>query len=288
MGREAATTRDVPAGDGGLLTPLRWAAGAGRPLLGLLVPVLLLLLWTVVGAAELIPATVFPPPWQVATAVRDFVVPTDGSVRPGIVPFSGAAWTHVSASIGRFAGAYALAVAVALPLGAALGLSRRAALLLDPTVNAVRAIPIFAWLPLAIAWFGLGEGAARYVVFIGALFPIVVATADGIGRVPAAYRETALMLGLPRRDLLRRIYLPAALPAIVTGLRLGLTLGWMSVIVGELTGTRYGLGAMMFAARESGRLEQVIVGMAAFAVLGLAMDLLLRRAVRPAIAWADR
>ncbi|CAN5243710.1 ABC transporter permease [soil metagenome] len=241
-----------------------------------------------ISALELIPNTIFPPPWRVASAAQAFLTPGESTTRAGIVPFRGAAWLHTSTSLGRFAVAYALALAVALPLGAALGLSRRASALLDPTVNAFRAIPIFAWLPLAIVWFGLGEGAARYLVFIGAVFPMIIATADSTGRVPRSYVETARMLGLPRRRLLRRVYLPAALPGIVTGMRLGLTLGWMSVIVGELTGTRYGLGAMMFASRETGRLDQVIVGMASFAILGLVMDLLLRTIARRPLAWADR
>jgi sulfonate transport system permease protein len=117
--------------------------------------------------------------------------------------------------------------------------------------------------------------------------PVVIATADATARVPRQLVDTARMLGTPRRALARRVYVPAALPGIVTGLRLGLTLGWMSLIVGELTGTNRGLGAMMFAAREVGRLDQIIVGMVAFAVIGLAADLLLRAATRPLVRWAD-
>jgi sulfonate transport system permease protein len=124
-------------------------------------------------------------------------------------------------------------------------------------------------------------------VFIGAVAPIVIATADSTARVPRQLVDTARMLGTSRRDLARRVYVPAALPGIVTGLRLGLTLGWMSVIVGELTGATRGLGAMMFAAREVGRLDQIIVGMVAFAVIGLAGDLLLRSVARPFVRWAD-
>ncbi|MDQ3107419.1 MAG: ABC transporter permease subunit, partial [Actinomycetota bacterium] len=157
-----------------------------------------------------------------------------------------------------------------------------------PLVQGVRSVPITAWLPIALVWFGLGEGAARFLVFIGAVFPIVITTADATSRVPRALVDTARMLGTPRRSLARRVYWPAALPGIVTGLRLGLTLGWMSVIIGELTGASRGLGAMMFASREVGRLDQILVGMAAFAIIGLAGDLLLRAATRPLVAWADR
>jgi len=106
-------------------------------------------------------------------------------------------------------------------------------------------VPITAWAPIALVWFGLGKGAARYLVFIGAVSPIVVATADSTARVPRQLVDTARMLGTRPRELARRVYIPFALSGIVTGLRLGLTLGWTSVIVGELTGQSRGLGAMM-------------------------------------------
>jgi ABC-type nitrate/sulfonate/bicarbonate transport system permease component len=117
--------------------------------------------------------------------------------------------------------------------------------------------------------------------------PIVVATADSAARVPRQLVDTARMLGTRPRDLARRVYIPFALPGIVTGLRLGLTLGWTTVIVAELTGSSRGLGAMMFSAREVSRLDQIIVGMAAFAVIGLTGDLLLRAVTRPFTRWAD-
>jgi len=124
-------------------------------------------------------------------------------------------------------------------------------------------------------------------VFIGAVSPIVVATADSTARVPRQLVDTARMLGTRPRELARRVYIPFALPGIVTGLRLGLTLGWTSVIVGELTGQSRGLGAMMSAAREVSRLDQIIVGMAAFGVIGLIGDILLRTVTRPLVRWAD-
>ncbi|CAN5636151.1 taurine ABC transporter permease TauC [soil metagenome] len=259
----------------------------GRWALGLIVPATLLGIWAVASAAGWISPRLLPSPATVADAGWAFVAGGGGATLPGVVSFEGAAAEHVSASVGRWAVAYALAVVVGLSLGLAIGLSRRAADLLDPFVQAIRSIPITAWLPIALVWFGLGEGAARYLVFIGAVFPIVIATADSAGQVSRSLVDTAAMLGTPRRALARRVYVPAALPGIVTGLRLGLTLGWMSVIVGELTGASSGVGAMMFAAREVGRLDQIIVGMATFAIIGLLGDLALRRLARPFVAWAD-
>jgi sulfonate transport system permease protein len=172
-------------------------------------------------------------------------------------------------------------------VGLLLGLSRLARDLLDPVLNALRAVPLFAWLPLALVWFGIGEGAARALIFIGALWPVVVAVGDSTSRVPRAYVETARMLGTPRKWLWRKVYLPSALPEVVTGLRLSLTLAWTCVIVGELSGTTEGVGAMMNAARESGRTEQVIVGILVFATIGLLADVLLRAVSRRWVRWAS-
>ena len=248
---------------------------------------LLVGLWQVAISTGWISPRVLPSPWSVAVAGKDFFTGPTQETLPGVVPFRGAATQHLSASITRWLVAYALACGAGLALGLGIGLSRRVADLLDPVVQALRSIPIFAWLPLALVWFGLGEGAARYLVFIGALWPIVVATGDAVSRVPKAYVETALMLGTRRRALARRVYVPAALPGIVTGLRLGMTLGWMSVIVAELTGTRRGIGAMMNAARETGRLDQILVGMVCFAVVGLVGDFTLRGLTRRYVAWND-
>ena len=258
----------------------RWA-------IGLVVPAVLLLGWWVASTSGELSERLLPPPGDVARSARDFFVGDQRPPIPGVTPFSGAADVHLAASLRRLAVAYAIAVVVGLPLGLGLGLSPWVSASVDPLFQALRSVPVTAWLPIALVWFGLGEGAARYLVFVGAVSPIVIATADAVARVPRSLVDTARMLGTPRRALARRVYLPGALPGIVTGLRLGLTLGWMSLVVGELTGTDRGLGAMMFAAREVGRLDQIIVGMVAFAVIGLIGDLLLRAGARPLVRWAD-
>jgi ABC-type nitrate/sulfonate/bicarbonate transport system permease component len=262
-------------------------SGWRRVAMGMLLPTLLVALWSVLSATGVLSDRLFPSPTQLAHSAHDFVLAPRREAVPGVIPFKGSAVQHIRASVGRWAVAYALAVCVALPLGMALGLSRWAAASVDPLFQALRSVPITAWLPIGLVWFGLGEGAGRFLVFVGAVSPIVVATADSTARVPRQLVDTARMLGTRQRDLARRVYLPSALPGIVTGLRLGLTLGWTSLIVGELTGTRLGLGAMMFAAREVSRLDQIIVGMVTFAIIGLAGDLLLRALFRPLIRWAD-
>lgn len=258
-----------------------------RRLLGVAVPLLLLAVWQLVSVTELLPPRLLPAPSTVGTALVDFFAGQPGGLTlAGVVPFTGAGPEHLLASLRRCGVSWVLAVGVGTVVGLLLGLSPLARDLLDPVLNALRAVPLFAWLPLALVWFGIGEGAARALIFVGALWPIVVAVGDSTSRVPRSYVETARMLGTPQRWLWRRVYLPSALPEVVTGLRLSLTLAWTCVIVGELSGTTLGVGAMMNAARESGRTEQVVVGILVFATVGLLADLVLRSGTRRWVRWA--
>jgi len=259
----------------------------GRRLLGLVVPVLLLVGWQVAWDLELRPRTILPSPHQVLSAADDFFFGRNTVTLSGIVPFKGAAWLHISASLNRAVTTWIIAVIVGLVLGLGLGLSRWVADLLEPVSNALRAVPLFAWLPLVAVQFGIGESPARVLIFIGALWPVVVATTDSVARVPRAQVETARMLGTPRSRLWRRVYLPSALPEIVTGLRLSLTLAWTCVIVGELLGVSRGIGAMMIAAREADATDQIMVGVFLFAIIGYTGDRLLRLLARPLVRWSD-
>lgn len=265
----------------------RRLAGWRRIAVGLAFPVVLVALWSALSATGALSERLLPAPVDVLKSGRDFLFAPKRAGVPGVIPFRGAALEHVQASVGRWATGYALALCVGLPLGLGLGLSRWMSAAVDPLFQALRSVPITAWLPISLVWFGLGNGAARFMIFVGALAPIVVATADSAARVPRQLVDTAQMLGTRQRDLARRVYVPFALPGIVTGLRLGLTLGWTTVIVAELTGSTRGLGAMMLSAREVSRLDQILVGMATFAVIGLAGDFLLRAVTRPFVKWAD-
>jgi ABC-type nitrate/sulfonate/bicarbonate transport system permease component len=265
----------------------RRLSGWRRVAVGLAFPVVLVALWSVLSATGVLSDRLLPAPADVLQSGRDFLFASKRSAVPGVVPFRGAALEHIRASVGRWAVGYGIALCVGLPLGLGLGLSRWVSAAVDPLFQGLRSVPITAWLPISLVWFGLGNGAARFIIFVGAVAPIVVATADSTARVPRQLVDTARMLGTRQRDLARRVYVPAALPGIVTGLRLGLTLGWTTVIVAELTGASRGLGAMMFSAREVSRLDQIIVGMVAFAIIGLAGDVLLRAVARPLTRWAD-
>jgi ABC-type nitrate/sulfonate/bicarbonate transport system permease component len=259
-----------------------------RRLLGLLAPLALLVVWQGVSSGGVLSTRLLPAPTTVLSSLEEFLFGERRRTFPGVVPYAGAGFEHLGASLTRCAVSWALAVVVGLTVGLVLGLSPLCRDLLDPVLNALRAVPLFAWLPLVLIWFGIGEGAARALIFIGALWPVLVATADATARVPRTHVETARMLGTPRRALWRAVYLPSALPEVLTGLRLSLTLAWTCVIVGELSGTTLGVGAMMNAARETGATEQVVVGILVFAVVGLSADLLLRGVTRRWVRWADR
>jgi len=285
----ADTLGGVATSMGSVSTPTTAARrGRRRPrrLLGLLLPLLVLVAWQVAWVNRVRPRTILPSPHQVLTAADSFFFGHAAAGLSGVVYFKGAGWGHIAASLNRCGQAWALAVAVGLVVGLGLGLSRWVADLIDPFSNALRAVPLFAWLPLASVQFGIGETSARILIFLGALWPVLIATTDSVARVPLAQIEAARMLGTPRSRLWRRVYLPSALPEIVTGLRLSLSLAWTCVIVGELGGTTNGVGAMMNAARESGATEQIIVGIFVFAIIGYGADRLLRLLTRPFVRWS--
>lgn len=263
---------------GGPPRRLRWV--------GALAPVALVALWALLSALGVLRPVVFPGPARVASTLWDFFAGEQRLRLAGVVPFTGAGWSHLGASLSRCLITGAVAIAAGVAAGVGLGRSRVAAALLDPLLGGLRAVPLYAWLPLLIVWLGIGEPSARGLIFLGALWPTLVATADAVARVPAAYTETARMLGTPRGQLWRRVHLPAALPEVVTGVRLSLTLAWACVVVGELTGTATGIGAMMNAARETGRVDEILVGVLLFAVVGAALDGLVRLGGRRLTGWA--
>ena len=206
----AGLLEDLAVASGAPVRRRRSARRGGRRLLGLAVPLLLLALWQLVSAAELISPRLLPSPSDVAEQLRLFFFGEPGTLTlAGVVPFTGAGTDHVLSSLRRAGTGWLLAVAVGTVVGLAIGLSSLARDLLDPVLNALRAVPIFAWLPLALVWFGIGEGAARALIFIGALWPVLVAVGDATARVPRGHVETARMLGTPEA-----LALATGLPAV--------------------------------------------------------------------------
>ncbi len=216
--------------------------------------------------------SLLPPPPQVAAEFWELMV-------------TGELFTHIGASLGRVISAWALAALVAVPLGVAMGRLPIVEHLLDPLVELIRPISPLAWIPLAILWFGIGEAGKVFVVFIGAFFPALISTVAGVKRIDPVLVHAGQVLGCNSRSaLFRKVVLPAAMPNIITGLRISFGTGWAAIIAAELVAARSGLGYLISNGMEILRADQVIVGMIVIGILGVLFDLLFRF-IQRRISW---
>jgi NitT/TauT family transport system permease protein len=211
--------------------------------------------------------SLIPPPSEVAIELYDLAF---GGVWDDA--FSQTLLTHLLASLSRVYGGFAMACAVALPLGLMIGRLPFVRQLLDPTFQVLRPIPVTAWLPLAMIIFGLGPRSAVFLVFLGAFYPVLINTIFGVRSVDPRLFEAASMLGCEGTAQFFKVVLPASLPAIFTGLRLGLGFAWVVIVVGEMTGVQTGLGAIIMEARQLSRTEIVISGMIVIGIAGFISD----------------
>ena len=160
----------------------------------------------------------------------------------------------------------------AFPSGLLLGRSRLVQTTLGPMVMGLQALPSICWLPLALLWFGLGEKAILFVVVMGALLSITLSTADGVRNTPPLYLRAARTMGASGFALYSRVVLPAAFPSIVSGMKLGWSFAWRSLMAGELLYISLGLGQALAMGRELNNMSQVIAVMILIVVIGLAVD----------------
>jgi len=241
--------------------------------LGWIVPMLAL------GVMELgthlgwIQARLLPPPSEIAQTLLD--LSDDGL------------WKHIGASGARVFAGYAIGVALAIAFGLMIGLSRTAEALIDPSFQALRAIPSLAWVPLLLLWFGIDEMPKVTLIAIGAFFPIYFGLVSGIRNVDRKLVELGEMYGLSALALARRIVLPAALPSLFTGLRNGLSLAWMFLVAAELIAATRGIGYLLTDGRETSRPDIVFAAIVLLAVLGKLTDSVLKWLEQRKLAWAD-
>lgn len=248
-------------------------------LLAITFPLVLLALWHFATVGR--PGSLIPPPYDVWQELEDLAV---GGVNDDA--YSGTLLTHLVASMSRVYGGFALALLVALPLGMMIGRLPLVRQLVDPTIQILRPIPVTAWLPLSMIIFGLGPRSAFFLVFLGAFYPILVNTIFGVRSVEPRLFEAASMLGCTGSAQFFRVVLPAALPSIFTGMRLGLGFAWVVIVVGEMTGVPTGLGAIIMEARQLSRTEIVISGMVVIGVAGFLSDQLVTWIGRRLLAWS--
>jgi sulfonate transport system permease protein len=194
---------------------------------------------------------------------------------------------HVLVSAARVLAGFVLGAGLAIALGVWVGLSQRAEALLDPSFQALRAIPSLAWVPLLLLWLGIDEAAKLALIAIGAFFPIYMGVASGLRDVDRKLVEVAEMAGLAPIALARRVLLPAALPAVWTGLRNGLSLAWMFMVAAELIAATRGLGYLLTDGRETGRADIVLAAIVLLALMGKLTDSGMRVLENRWLSWRD-
>lgn len=201
-------------------------------------------------------------------------------------PYSGTWFVHAGNSAYRVLVGFLAAAATGIVIGSLIGWFRLASDLLDPIIQIVRPIPITAWVPFAVIFFGIRDESAFFLIALGAFFPIVVNTAAGVAGTPKLLVRAALMLGVRPHMLLPRVILPAAMPYIFTGLRLGVGLAWVLVIVAEMLAVKSGLGFAMWDAYYFLRLDVIIAAMLSVGALGFVSDLVVRLIGRWVLRWS--
>lgn len=231
--------------------------------------------------------------WQYAvTWTGTKVFPSPREVENGLTQLvqEGLLYHDVVDSLRRVAIGYLAAVALGIPLGLLFGWYPALYQVVNPVVQILRPISPIAWIPVAILFFGVGDDAAMFLVFLGAFFPIVVSCVDSVANVPLIYRRAGSNFGLTAQDLLARVVFPAALPQILVGLRIALGVAWLVVVAGEMIAVNSGLGFLIIDSRNSGKRYDLMVGaMLLIGVIGLILDVLFRRleTIKP-VRWGFR
>jgi NitT/TauT family transport system permease protein len=241
--------------------------GPDRRWLATLAPVVLLLvIWhaAVVTSQSLI----FPTPWDVVLGLVNLAA-------------QGLLVKHVVASLFRVTFGYLLPAALAIPIGMLMGWFVTAHALLNPLVQGLRPISPIAWIPLAILWFGVGDLSPIFLIFLSSFFPMVVGTAAGVMTIDRKFLRAARNFEFTGFRLFRSVILPAALPQIVTGMRIGLGVAWLVVVAAEMIAINSGLGYLIIDSRNAGnRYDLVVAGMVTIGVIGFLLDGLMRKLER--------
>ena len=228
-------------------------------------PALVLLVGGAVWWAAAKDHPIFPTPWEVATGIVELL-------RGGVL------LQHVSASLMRVTFGYLAAVALAVPLGVAMGWFGGVFRAFNPLIQILRPISPIAWIPLAILWFGVGNLSPMFLIFLASFFPVLLGTTAGVQTVERAFIRSARNFGFEGQRLFRLVVIPAALPQIITGMRIGLGVAWLVVVAAEMVAINSGLGFLIIDARNMGnRYDLVVAGMVMIGVIGFLLDNLMRR-----------
>jgi ABC-type nitrate/sulfonate/bicarbonate transport system permease component len=222
------------------------------------------MVWQLVVTVTNPHVAILPPPLTMLAAFVDLVA-------------SGELFRHIWASLSRVLTAWTLAVAIALPLGLAMGRSARLESIVDPFIELFRPISPLAWIPLAILWFGIAEAGKIFIIFIATFFPILLNTISGVKGVDPVLIRAGQVLGCnSERALFFKVILPAAMPTIIVGFRIAFGTGWAAIIAAELVAAQSGLGYLIADGMEILRSDLVLVGMLVIGLLGVCIDAIFR------------
>lgn len=217
--------------------------------------------------------------WFIVATTRSVIFPTPLQVIAGAVELirDGTLWQHIGASLLRVGSGFSLAVLTAVPLGLWMGWVRGAYDTLNPIFQILRPISPIAWIPIAILWFGVGNASPIYLIFISCVFPMIVQTTAGVHTIEKRYLRAAENFGVSRYQLFTQVVIPAVLPQIIVGMRIGLGVAWLVVVAAEMIALRSGLGYLIIDSRNAGnRYDLVIAGMIIIGLIGLLLDGVMR------------
>ena len=245
------------------------------PLIGLIIPVVAAVLWEFAVRWGWSNGRLVPPPSVIYATFAELAA-------------TGELQRHALATVARVAAGFGLGVVAGTLLGALTGYSVGLFRLLDPTIQALRAIPSIAWVPLFILWLGIFEASKITLIAVGVFFPVYLGVMGAVMSVDRKIVEVGRAFRLSGFEMVRRILLPAVLPAYVIALRSGLGLGWMFVVAAEFMGASEGLGFLLVDGQQLGKPAQIVAAIVAFAVIGKITDWLIVGLAAPFLRWEDR
>jgi NitT/TauT family transport system permease protein len=223
---------------------------------------LLLILWQIAVSRH--PDQLLPGPWAVVKGIGELL-------------HHGLLLKYVVASLFRVTWGFALAAVLAIPLGLTLGWYRRGDMAFNPLVQIFRPISPLAWIPLAILWFGVGDLAAIFLIFVGCFFPLLLTAMSAVQNIPAVYINVGRNFGMSTAQFVSRVLYPAVVPQLITGSRITMGIAWLVVVAAEMIAVNSGLGFLIVDARNAGnRYDLVVAGMVIIGIIGLLLDLGMR------------
>ncbi|KQO83449.1 ABC transporter permease [Rhizobium sp. Leaf262] len=245
-----------------------------HPLIGIVFPIAVILGWELLVRAGIVGGRLMPPPSRILAAVQELAI-------------SGDLLTHIWVTLKRVLFGFVLGAVTGTVLGALTGFLPRAARIFDPTLQALRAIPSIAWVPLFILWFGIFEASKIALIGVGVFFPVYLGVYGAVVGVDRRIVEVGRIYRLSGFELVRRILLPSILPGYVLALRSGLGLGWMFVVAAEFMGASEGLGYLLVDGQQLGKPDQILAAILIFAIVGKATDTIVILLSTPFLRWQD-